>query len=88
MRLAEFDSLLGSARSAEREDPTHLTLYFDEVDGLEAQARDLTARESSCCSFFGFNVANDHGQVIVGIQVPDQHTSILDSMQSRTGRPA
>jgi hypothetical protein len=88
VRLAEFDTLLGSAASAERDDATHLTFYFDDVEGLEARARDLTARESSCCSFFDFNVARDADQVIVGIRVPDQHTSILDSLESRTGQPA
>jgi len=88
VRLAEFDTLLGSATSAERDDATHLTFHFDAVDGLEAQARDLTARESSCCSFFDFTVTKDAGQVTVGIRVTDQHASILDSLQSRTGQPA
>lgn len=88
VRLAEFDTLLASATSVERDDGTHLTFYFDDGEGLEAQARDLTARESSCCSFFDFDVAKDAGQVIVGIRVPEQHASILDSLQSRTEQPA
>ncbi|MEO5922010.1 MAG: hypothetical protein ABIQ01_12800 [Pseudolysinimonas sp.] len=88
IRLAEFDTLLESATLAKRDNAMHLTFYFDDAKGLEAQARDLTARESSCCSFFDFNVANDGGQIIVGIGVPDQHASILNSLQSRTGLPA
>ena len=45
VRLAEFDTLLGSATSAQRDYATHLTFYFDDAEGLEAQARDLTADE-------------------------------------------
>lgn len=88
IRLREFDTLLGLATSAEREAATHLTFYFDDVDGLEAQARDLTARESSCCSFFDFKVAKDADQVLVGVGVPAQHSAILDSLQSRAGQRA
>ena len=87
VRLAEFHTLLDSATTSQRHDDTHLTLCFDDADGLEAQARELTARESSCCSFFDFNVAKDAGQVIVGIQVPGQYSSILDSLESRNGLP-
>lgn len=88
VRLAEFDTLLGSATSAVRADATHLTFYFDDIDGVEAQARDLTARESSCCSFFDFTVAADGGHVIVGIRVPEQHADILDSLESRARQRA
>lgn len=88
VRLDEFTELLGSARSSERDDLTHLTVYFDNADGLADRARNLAARESSCCSFFDFTVAANAGDVIVGIRVPDQHSAILDSLESRSGQHA
>jgi len=88
VRLAEFDELLSSATSAERGGPTLLTFHFDDRDGLEAQARDLTARESDCCSFFEFSVVKGAGEVRVEVRVPEPHAGILDSLQSRAGQPA
>ncbi|CAM3769704.1 hypothetical protein OCAE111667_25425 [Occultella aeris] len=87
VRLAEFDELLtGPVRSADRESPTRLTLRLHSSDDdLEEITRDLAAREAQCCSFFGFTVAADGSDVVLGIEVPPQHTSILDSLQARSG---
>ena len=50
--------------------------------------RDLTARESSCCSFFVFTVtaqpAADGETVTLEIQVPPQHTGVLAALVQRT----
>jgi len=83
VRLAEFDRLLGLAASTKRHGATHLSFSFPDADGTFDRALDLTARESSCCSFFDFEVARGAGRVLVGVRVPEQHADILDSLESR-----
>jgi hypothetical protein len=86
IRLREFDELLASTvRSTKRDSATHLTFRLRGDDDLEAVARDLTAREAECCSFFDFSIGVEAGEVVLGIGVPEQHASILDSLQARTG---
>jgi hypothetical protein len=57
LRAAEFDSLFATAvRSLERPEPARLTLVLTGGRDLEATVLDLTARETECCSMFGFTV--------------------------------
>ncbi|WP_067499756.1 hypothetical protein [Actinoplanes sp. TFC3] len=56
LRVAEFDELLATTlRGQQRLSPTVLSWDLD--PSYEAKARDLTARESKCCSFFTFAFA-------------------------------
>ena len=85
IRLAEFDALLtDSLRGVDRDSPTHLTLHLHGHEDIEAVTRDLAAREAECCSFFDFTVAGDGRNAVLGIGVPLQHASILDSLQARS----
>ncbi|MBZ2199045.1 hypothetical protein [Occultella gossypii] len=85
IRLAEFDELLtGSVRTYGRDSPTRLTLRLHRDARLEETVRDLAAREAQCCSFFGFTIAADGSDVVLGIEVPPQHASILDALQARS----
>ena len=53
MRLKEFDDLFAtSLRGLSRVSPTVLRWSLDPA--VEEGARDLTARETECCSFFSF----------------------------------
>lgn len=57
LRLAEFDALFASAvRSVEPLGPTHTRMRLTGPAGLATTVRDLTARETACCSFFTFTV--------------------------------
>jgi hypothetical protein len=82
MRVAEFDALFATAvRQVERMTPTWLRLRLDGVDDLEARARDLTERESRCCSFFTFTVRPERPRsVIVDIEVPPARVDVLDAL--------
>ncbi len=82
LRVAEFDSLLaGSLREQQRLTPTRLRWLLD--PSAETRTRDLSRRETSCCSFFAFSVtATDQG-LEVGVQVSDAHVSVLDRLQER-----
>jgi hypothetical protein len=88
LRLAEFDTLFATAvRLVEQIDATHARLRLAGPTGLAATVRDLTARESECCSFFGFTVATEpapDGEVVVlDVEVPAQHADVLASLAQR-----
>lgn len=79
-RLAEFEGLFGSLRRVRRERPSWLRLWLEDADGVEERARDLTAREASCCSFFSFDVHREAGEVVVDVRVPEDRVVVLDGM--------
>jgi len=79
LRLAEFEELFATAlRGQERLSPTHLRWRIDPA--AESTARDLTARESECCSFFAFTFGADDGGVRLDVEVPDRHVDVLDGL--------
>ncbi|GAA4605397.1 hypothetical protein BJY16_005377 [Actinoplanes octamycinicus] len=80
-RLAEFDDLFATALLGQRRlSPT--TLCWDLDPASEATVRDLTARESECCSFtFRFQASDD--ALCVQIEVPGAQAEILDALQQR-----
>jgi len=53
LRRAEFDDLFATVVGRDRVAAGHLRLV---VTAPEADVRDLTARETECCSFFRFTV--------------------------------
>ncbi|MFI5621842.1 hypothetical protein ACIA03_00110 [Nocardioides sp. NPDC051685] len=83
LRLAEFDALFASAvRSVERRgDDVRMRLAGP--DGLVARVRDLTARETSCCSFFTFTVEGTDEDLTLDVSVPPAHQEILDALAER-----
>lgn len=80
LRIAEFDDLFATVRGAERPEPTRLILS---LDAPAAAVRDLAARESECCSFFGFDVTERPGGVRLTIDVPPAHVDVLDALAAR-----
>src|SRR5579883_1403977 len=83
LRVAEFDQLFTDAlRAIRRVSPTHLELKLDAT--AETMARDLTARETSCCSFFTFHLTpTGDGLVRMDIEVPAEHRDVLDGLGAR-----
>lgn len=84
-RVAEFDDLFATAvRDVRRDGPTTLRLTLDRT--AEARARDLTARESTCCSFFGFSYGAAAGRSVpLTVTVPATHADVLDAFAARAG---
>lgn len=73
---AEFDDLFATAlREQQRLSPTALRWLLDPA--AEATARDLTGRESSCCSSFSFTYARDADTLRLDMQVPAAHVDAL-----------
>ncbi|WP_112248269.1 hypothetical protein [Kribbella monticola] len=83
LRVAEFDELFAtSLHGVKRVAPNRLELRLDPA--AEATARDLTARETSCCSFFTFDyLAVDDGELPLHLTVPDAHLAVLDALATR-----
>ncbi|GAA2469507.1 hypothetical protein [Winogradskya humida] len=83
LRLAEFDDLFADAlRGQQRLSATVLRWELDPA--AEATARDLTVRESSCCSFFSFTFGGPRNGVLqLVVEVPAAHVAVLDALADR-----
>jgi hypothetical protein len=86
LRLAEFDDLFATAlRDQRRLSPTVLRWRLNPA--AEPVARDLTARESSCCSFFTFTFTTsgegEQEAVNLDVQVPTAQIAVLDALAGR-----
>jgi hypothetical protein len=91
LRLAEFDALFAAAvRHVDTVSPTHARLHLTGPAGLAATVRDLTARESECCSFFTFSTttgqrADDGEAVTLDVEVPARYADVLASLVRSAG---
>ncbi|MEU8330073.1 hypothetical protein [Micromonospora sp. NPDC048839] len=85
LRLAEFDQFCAAAvRGLDRLSAQHLRLRLDGGARTEEMARDLTARESSCCSFFTFGLSRpDPDSLSLDVRVPAAHVDVLDALADR-----
>ncbi|MGK5440237.1 hypothetical protein ACSNN7_00150 [Micromonospora sp. URMC 105] len=85
LRLAEFDRFFSDAvRGVDRLSPQHLRLRLDGAARVEEAARDLTDRESSCCSFFAFHLSRpDPGSLTLDVRVPAAQVDVLDALAAR-----
>jgi hypothetical protein len=78
LRLAEFDELFATAvRRVEPVTATRARLYLVGPPELEDRVRDLTARESECCSFFTFTLVPTHDAFVLDVEVPGSYTDVL-----------
>ena len=80
LRVAEFTDVFALVIRAERPAPTRLLLTLEAAPGRAEAVRDLAARESTCCSFFGFTVREEHDGVLLEVTVPPAHLDVLDAM--------
>ncbi|WP_067676693.1 hypothetical protein [Nocardia miyunensis] len=82
IRVAEFGRFFAeSVRRPRRSAPTVLEVVAD--PGAEPVARDLAARESRCCSFFGFEFASTDAELVMQVGVPDVYVGVLDAFAGR-----
>jgi hypothetical protein len=88
LRVAEFDDLFArSVRAIERPDQTTARLTLDAAD--VDQARDLAGRETSCCSFFAFDlIPAEVDTVILQVRVPESQIAVLAALTARAGAAA
>ncbi|GII84515.1 hypothetical protein Ssi03_25050 [Sphaerisporangium siamense] len=83
-RVAEFDDLFASALlGLERVRPTRLRLTLAAGAQVESTARDLTAKESECCSFFAFTLTPGAEDLTLDVEVPAAQVEVLDALAAR-----
>ena len=79
LRVAEFDALFRTAaRRIERLSPVHGRVTLDR--DAEATARDLAARETSCCSFFDFAFTQSKEGLVMDVTVPPTQAEVLEAL--------
>ncbi|WP_433755158.1 hypothetical protein [Nocardia sp. CA-135398] len=80
LRMAEFTDLFAAAlHRIERIAPTRVRLELAATH--ETTARDLAARESSCCGFFDFSfIAAGQDVIAMDIEVPASRIAVLDAL--------
>ncbi|HZE39457.1 MAG TPA: hypothetical protein VE172_11675 [Stackebrandtia sp.] len=84
LRIAAFGDLFAHhLRDGERLSPTRLRLAFD--PDARAELENLLAAESDCCSFFGFTIGDDAGDLRLDIDVPASQTTVLDGLAAQAG---
>jgi hypothetical protein len=89
LRVHEFDELFAQALvGVDRLAPTFLRLSLAGGEPVAARARDLTARESECCSFFTFTVSVDGARVEVDVAVPAAQVAVLAALGERAAQAA
>ena len=81
-RAAEFGALFASAlRGLARPEPGRLVLTLDGTDRVEAQVRELVAKEQVCCPMFDFAIERtEDGALLVEVRVDDRRTGTLDAL--------
>ena len=82
LRLAEFDDLFATALQGQQR-LSSMRLRWRLDPAAEPAARDLTGRETECCSFFSFTFATVDGAVQLDVEVPDAHVDVLDALADR-----
>ncbi len=86
LRVAEFDTLFaGAVRTVRRVSATQLTLLLEPAPGRGDLVRELTRRETECCSFFTFTLT-DGDPLRLEVTVPPTHVEVLDSLARETAR--
>ena len=85
LREQEFERLFASSlRGVTRTSAT--SADFAVAPGRAAIARDLAARETSCCFFFTFDIRDDGGVGdgadggVMAVTVPPAHAAVLEAL--------
>ena len=87
LREKEFEDLFASSlRRAVRTSPTDAELVLNAQSITDA--RDLAQRETSCCSFFSFEIREAGEEAVMSITVPSAHTAVLDALVDTALRSA
>ena len=85
LRLAEFDDLFAtSLHSIERTGATAVRMLLAGGAGLADRTQALADAESTCCSFFTFDVTPLEGErVAFDVSVPAANVAVLDGLVGR-----
>ncbi len=82
-RLAEFDALFASSARRVVRDGESARIHLDGAAGLADRLRDLTERETTCCSFFTFLIEGDDTDLTLTVSVPPERRDVLTALADR-----
>ncbi len=83
LRLAEFDTLFRDHLGSVTRDDDVVRLHLSGPPGLLERTRDLTARESACCSFFDFRLNGTDADAVLEVRVPPARRDVLAALADR-----
>ncbi len=83
LRSTEFDALFAAAVRRVEQRGRDIRLHLRGEPGLADRVRDLTERETQCCSFFTFGVAGTDLDLTLDIAVPPARQEILEALAAR-----
>ena len=83
VRVAEFDDLFATSVRRVESRGCEVRMYLSGGAGLAERVRDLTERETACCSFFTFGVDGSDRDLVLDISVPPDRREILDALAER-----
>lgn len=81
LRAAEFDAVFADHLiEVDGESATAALFRFTGGGDVMATLSELTARESQCCSFFGFELSGEPEVVRLVVTVPPAHAEVLAAL--------
>ncbi len=84
LRVGEFDALFAERLlRVEHHGPHEVSLVLRGGTGVAERVADLAARETSCCSFFSFEVEPDADEVVLRVKVPQAYAGVLAALADR-----
>jgi hypothetical protein len=90
LRLMEFDELFRrQIWPPRRINPHRVEFTIAGAEGLYAKVSDLVARESACCSFFEFTIAEhardaaSEDRLVLWVGVPPSRDDVLEALTDR-----
>jgi hypothetical protein len=89
LRTARFDKFFaGSVRTVARPEPGRARLDLRPAPEVAAQAAELAATETECCSFFTFTLTVSGGGLTLDVSVPAGQVAVLDALAERAAAAA
>jgi hypothetical protein len=83
-RAAEFSAMFAeTVRRIERPERTRLRLELEPGAAVAGRVAELTASETSCCSFFTFTLTAAAGSLVLDVAVPVAQLPVLDALAER-----
>ena len=84
LRRAEFDSLFAEDLiDVRRDSPQRVRLQLRAHPDAAARAARLAVKETSCCSFFSFEISIADGAVSLEVSAAPAHTAVLTALAAR-----
>lgn len=84
LRVAEFDVLFAhDLRQVREGEDRQVWMRFEDRPGLREDLASLTARETSCCSFFTFELDEGPTGPVLSVRVPAARVGVLAALADR-----